>query len=201
MATVDSVSGSKPDSQDLEDILIEQLPEDDDKARQYKEAWYRFSAKLKEIFNFYDTGDLVGVQGPRGPQGVPGVPGTDGKDGQDASTSAETIEKVMGCKATTQVGDFVYQDTSRVNEVTEATDNNTPEPIIGVVAKKSSDVSCSVILTGLFDTDLGIGIIYLGEDGAGSLTKPDVGLGQILGYSFGDGQGHCNPNLQRSKDV
>ena len=201
MATVDSVSGSKPDTQDLEDILIEQLPEDDDKARQYKEAFYRFSQKLKEIFDFYDNGDLVGAQGPRGPQGPAGPPGSNGVDGEDASGTAETIEKVMGCKTTTQVGDFVYSDTSRTNEVTEATDNNTPEPIIGVVKSKSSSVSCTVILNGLFDTSLDIGIIYLGTNGSGSLTKPSLGLGQILGYSFGDGTGNINPDLQRSNSV
>lgn len=201
MATVDSVAGSKPDSQDLEDILIDQLPEDDDKARQYKEAWYRFSQKLKEIFNYYDTGDLVGEQGERGPQGPAGPPGSDGQDGEDVGARAENFTKVMGCKSTTSVGDFVYQDTTRTNEVTEASDNDTPEPIIGVVLDKSSDVSCTVILMGKFTTSLGIGIIYLGTDGKGSLTKPTVGLGQILGYSFGDGTGNINPNLQRSKDV
>ena len=194
---VDLVRG-KPDTQDLADLIIDQLEEGD-----VKEAFYRLSEKLKEIFDFYDTGDLVGAQGERGPQGVPGAPGADGQDGedgQDGSTAAETIERVMGCKVTTSVGDFVYQDTARVNEVTEATNNDTPEPIIGVVKNKPSDQSCTIILTGQFNTSLGIGIIYLGTDGKGSLTKPS-GLGQILGYSFGDGTGHINPDLQRSKDV
>jgi hypothetical protein len=79
--TIDSRSDTKPNSQDLEDILIDQLPENTEEQRFYKEAWTRFSIKLKEIFDYYDTGNLVGAQGPRGPQGPAGPPGSGGGGG------------------------------------------------------------------------------------------------------------------------
>lgn len=49
-----------PNSQDMSDILIDQLPDDTEANRQIKESMYRLSEKLKEIFNYYENniGDL-----------------------------------------------------------------------------------------------------------------------------------------------
>ena len=94
MAGIDSQEGRKPDTQDLADVLLEQIPEGD-----IKEFLYRQSEKLKEIFDFYDTGDLVGPPGPRGPQGPPGPPGTPGGGGPtpepDPFDMCQEINKVL----------------------------------------------------------------------------------------------------------
>lgn len=49
-----------PDSQDITDILIDQLPDDTEKDRQIKETIYRMTEKLKDIFDYYENniGDL-----------------------------------------------------------------------------------------------------------------------------------------------
>lgn len=49
-----------PNSQDMSDILIDQLPDNTDDNRQIKESMYRLTEKLKEIFDYYETniGDL-----------------------------------------------------------------------------------------------------------------------------------------------
>lgn len=105
--------------------------------------------------------------------------------------------KLVSCQPTTAVNDFVYVDTSNANTVIEATDNNTPEPIVGIVREKLTAQSCIILLIGLHPIVIGEGELFLGANGSASLTPPP-GTGQILGYSFGDGNIFFNPNLLRS---
>ena len=107
--------------------------------------------------------------------------------------------KLVSCQATTAVNDFVYVDTANSNTVIEATSDNPPEPIVGIVREKLTAQSCIILLVGLHPITLEEGTIYLGTDGKSTLVPPVPGTWQQLGYSFGDGNIFFNPNLLRSK--
>jgi hypothetical protein len=195
MSTFDSVGSSKPSTQDLEDILIEQLPEDDDKARQYKEAWYRFSQKLKEIFDYYDNGNLVGAQGARGPQGVPGPPGTTiGIEGPPGPAGDANIERDFIADASILVNTPVF--VAGDNYVQSFNSNNVPQPIIGIVIDRPTAAIATVRMLGLHDYVIDRGELWLSANGTISTVRPNDGYMQRLGYSFGDGEIYIRPEQQ-----
>jgi len=196
MATVDSVGGAKPDSQDLEDILIDQLPESDDKEILYKEAWYRFSTKLKEIFDYYDNGNLVGAQGARGPQGVAGPPGsTVGVPGPPGADGAAIVERDFIADASVAVNSPVFLAGN--NYVQPVSDNNPQEVIIGIIVARPTAATATVRMLGLYDYVIARGTLWLSANGTISTLRPSIGHMQRLGYSFGDGQIYIRPEQDR----
>ena len=196
MATVDSVGGAKPDSQDLEDILIDQLPESDDKEILYKEAWYRFSTKLKEIFDYYDNGNLVGAQGARGPQGVAGPPGsTVGVPGPPGADGAAIVERDFIADASVAVNSPVFLAGN--NYVQPVSDNNPQEVIIGIIVARPTAATATVRMLGLYDYVIARGTLWLSANGTISTLRPSIGHMQRLGYCFGDGQIYIRPEQDR----
>lgn len=57
----ESIPIDRPDSNDLVDELISQLPDETEEQRNVKEAIYRLTEKLKDIFGYYEKtiGDLI----------------------------------------------------------------------------------------------------------------------------------------------
>jgi hypothetical protein len=185
------ISRGKPSTQDIADIVIEQLPEGD-----YKEAFYRLTEKLKEIFDYYDNGDLIGAPGPRGPQGPAGPPGsTVGIPGPPGADGAATIERTFIADASVPDGAPVF--VAGNNYVQAVSDNNPTEPIIGLVVERVDPANVKVRLFGLYDMVLPRGELWLSETGTISTVRPSIGYMQRLGYSFGDGQIYIRPEQQR----
>lgn len=181
----------KPDTQDLADLLIEQLEEGE-----VKDTFYRLTEKLKEIFDFYDNGDLVGPQGARGPQGpagpqgaTVGIPGPKGEDG-----SADLF-KDFTCDASVPVNAPVYL--SGDGFVTQAASNNTPTPIIGIVTDRPDISTCTVQVLGFYDSVFPRGELWLSAGGTLSSVRPFDGFIQRLGYSYGDGSILIRPEQER----
>ena len=188
---VDLVRG-KPDTQDLADIIIDQLEEGE-----VKEAFYRLSEKLKEIFDFYDTGDLVGPQGARGPQGPPGPPGsTVGIPGPEGPPGSATTDKPFLCDNSVPINAPVWVAGDGFVQTTG--NNNSPGPVIGIVVERPTVDSCTVRMFGLYDLSFARGDLWLSSSGTLSTVRPSIGTVQRLGYSFGDGTIWIYPDLQRT---
>ena len=188
---VDLVRG-KPNTQDLADVVIEQLEEGD-----IKESFYRLTEKLKEIFDFYDTGDLVGPQGARGPQGPAGPPGaTVGIPGPEGPAGSATTDKDFLCDASVPLNAPVWL--AGDGFVQTITNNNSPGPIIGVVIDRPEVDTCTVRIFGLYDFSFARGDLWLSSSGTISTVRPTLGFVQRLGYSFGDGTIIVQPDFQRS---
>jgi hypothetical protein len=187
---VDFVRG-KPNTQDLADIVLEQLPEGDT-----KESFYRLTEKLKEIFDFYDNGNLVGPQGARGPMGPAGPPGsTIGIEGPPGPPGESTLERDFIADASIQVNTPVFLAGN--NYVQGVADNNPTEPIIGVVTARPDGATATVRLYGFWSMNLPRGELWLSEIGTISTVRPSVGHMQRLGMSFGDGQILIRPEQER----
>lgn len=181
----------KPDTQDLADLLIEQLDEGD-----VKETLYRLTEKLKEIFDFYDTGDLVGAQGARGPQGPPGAPGaTVGIPGPPGEDGSADLFKDFICDASVPVNAPVRLSGDGFVQVT--TDNNPATKIIGIVIDRPTISTCTVQVFGFYDISFPRGELWLSAGGTLSSVRPFDGFIQRLGYSYGDGSILIRPEQER----
>lgn len=55
MVAKDSSFLKKPDTQDLADFVIDQLPDSTEDQRKVKEAFYLLTKKLKEILDYYEN--------------------------------------------------------------------------------------------------------------------------------------------------
>ena len=181
----------KPDSQDLADLLIEQLDEGD-----VKDTFYRLTEKLKEIFDFYDNGDLVGPQGARGPQGPPGPPGaTVGIPGPPGEDGSADLIKTFICDASVPVNAPVLVGGPGFVQV--SSDNNSASPIIGIVIERPTIDTCRVQVLGFYNLSFPQGDLYLSVAGTLSTVRPLDGFVQVIGYSYGDGSILIQPQQQR----
>ena len=107
--------------------------------------------------------------------------------------------KVVTGPADLNIGDACYL--VDINEVAKAIDNNTPEPILGIIQARNSDVSqfsYFMLVSGIFNTAVARGEIYLSDTGLISPVRPLDGFVQRLGYSFGDGTIFFQPDFQRT---
>jgi len=161
------------------DLLLKEIED-----RYVQENFYRLKLYLERL----DTagGDITIIQGG----------GT-----TPAPTTADQINKVMGCAITTGVGQWVLQSLSANNFAEPAPDNLTTQPVIGIVIDKPTTTTCTVCLIGLVSTALARGRVYLSATGVGSNSSPASGYMQKLGISFGDGTMFVNPETTRIKRI
>lgn len=110
---------------------------------------------------------------------------------------AVTQTIVMNCETTLSVGQLVRQDQTTPDKVIAAIDNQIKFPIIGVVSAKPTTTTCEVILRGVIDVPvLPVGRAYLSSTGyfTTDTAIPKPFYLQVLGYSFGNGKLHFEPN-------
>lgn len=110
-----------------------------------------------------------------------------------------SFTKVVTGPADLNVGDLCYL--VGINEVAKALNNDTPEPIIGLIQARNDEVSqfsYFMLLTGVYNQTVPRGELWLSDIGALSTVRPIVGTQQRLGYSFGDGQVYFQPDIQRN---
>jgi len=109
--------------------------------------------------------------------------------------------KLMDCVAGVSVGDWVYQDAITGNLAVQATDNLSAKPVIGIVKSKPSSTTCLVLLSGIYNLNVGHGRIFIDATGSASPTAPSTGYLQVLGESFGDGKIFVGVNKMRIKRI
>ena len=106
----------------------------------------------------------------------------------------------FNCAPDVLVQDLVYLSTT-TGVLTKALNNNSPQPVIGVVLSKETSTFCEVALSGLITYALNIasGIIYVSSTGTFTLTPTATGGGmsQVCGVSFGNGEIFFNPEYRR----
>lgn len=97
-------------------------------------------------------------------------------------------QKNMECAPSVEVGDLVYLDPNNPNTVITAIDNNTPEPIIGLVVSKSTSTNARILINGIIRLSINIssGRLFVGTTGGLTLTPPSSNYLQEIGKSFGD---------------
>jgi hypothetical protein len=110
-----------------------------------------------------------------------------------ADSAPQTIR--MDCDAGAVVGDLVRLHATLTNTVEVATNNLIARPVIGVIKSKISSTYCVVYLSGVIDRTVAIGKLYLSPAGDFTATPPTSDYLQILGYSYGNGKIHLEPNL------
>lgn len=106
---------------------------------------------------------------------------------------------VLGCQATTAIGDLVFHSSVTNSFALTAVDNNADEPVIGYVTDKPTIITAKIQYIGMVPTNLGKGKVFLGTDGKFTLAVPSTGYLQVLGSSFGDGRLLFKPTQQRVK--
>jgi hypothetical protein len=104
----------------------------------------------------------------------------------------ETLE--IGCAESALVGDLVRISETISDMVDVASNNNSKFPVIGEIQRKITTTRCLVILRGITNADLGNGKVYLGSNGKYTIIPPTINYQQILGYSFGNGKIHLDPD-------
>lgn len=106
---------------------------------------------------------------------------------------------IMDCDAGLAVDDLVYQSLLADNLAIRNIDQNSPRPIIGLVASKPTATTAEVVLLGVVPYIIARGPLFVGVDGKLSLAGADAGYLQKMGFSFGDGSIYLNPETQRIK--
>lgn len=103
----------------------------------------------------------------------------------------------MDCEASANVDDLVRQDQGIDNKVEVATGNQKSYQVIGIIGSKPTPTTCEVILRGVIDTTvMDRGRVYLSSTGTFTITTVQATpyYVQMLGYSFGNGKIHFEPN-------
>ena len=102
----------------------------------------------------------------------------------------------MECDQSAAVGDWVRLSDVTDNKVDVAADNQDKRPVIGRIKAKLANTTCTVVLSGVQDTDVvDSGILRLGPDGVETtaiISGP--AYAQIIGYSFGNGKMQIDPS-------
>jgi len=105
----------------------------------------------------------------------------------------------MDCSSAVAIGDLVFMSPLADNTAITATNNLTPEPILGIVTGKPTTVKCLVLVRGVIPTALARGKSFVGTDGKMSLTAPLTGYVQHFGISLGNGTLVLKPEIARVK--
>jgi len=106
------------------------------------------------------------------------------------------------CDSLAAVDDLVRVSATTNDKVDVATDNSDARPIIGRLLEKITSTRCKVILRGVIDVSppLDLGRIILSSTGGFTTDLTlDSGYIQELGYSFGNGKIHLQPNSKTTK--
>ena len=114
-------------------------------------------------------------------------------------TVIEVVE--MDCDASAVVGNNVRVSETINNFAEVATNNQINRPVIGRILEKITSTECVVQLHGVFDLALERGRLYLDTDGTYRINPPAFGFRQVLGYCYGNGKAHLNPNSIVTKIV
>jgi len=109
---------------------------------------------------------------------------------------------IYSCDGTLDVGDLVYHSLVLNKYVIKAVDNNSPNPVIGIVTKIESGTTVEVSHLGFFDVDeiLEIGKkIFVSESGSFTSNVMIKNYLQVLGIAIGEKRVYLNPELIRCK--
>jgi len=109
---------------------------------------------------------------------------------------------IYNCDGTLVSGDFVFISPILDNYVVKASDNNTVNPVMGIVTELLSATTVAVVHSGFFiiNSALNNGAkVYVGPNGRPTDTLPDTGYIQILGVTARTGRLYFNPDPQRCK--
>jgi len=119
--------------------------------------------------------------------------------GGDYRGPCEYGKLYVRCDSSATVGDLVYiSGETAIN----ATNNGTISPVTGVLIRYEDDGKAVVQVHGpcSFDfTGIGIGHVFVGEDGKPTNTKPTGGYLQLIGECFNAGKIYVSPVYQRVK--
>jgi len=107
----------------------------------------------------------------------------------------------MNCLSSLAVDDLVYHSTTANNTAIKAIDNQSIEPVMGIVKKKITTITAKVLLLGVYTgLTLDRGKLFVDTDGTFKIgTPPNSYYRQHLGYSFGNGSIIFNPQMMRTK--
>ena len=113
----------------------------------------------------------------------------------DSVVGSVTQTILLACESTAAIGDLVRQSLTVDEKVDVATSNDSVVPVIGVIRGKPSPTIAEVVLRGVIDVSPipPRGRVFLSPTGgfSGAFTAP--GYQQELGYSFGNGKVHLQP--------
>lgn len=102
----------------------------------------------------------------------------------------------FACQPSAVVGDLVRLDLASQNFVTVAFDNLESNPVIGRILRKTTSTHCVVVIRGVMTAPtLPIGKVFLSTAGTFTDTPPAFNYLQTIGYSFGGGRIHLEPNI------
>ena len=101
----------------------------------------------------------------------------------------------LNCEADAAIGELVRVSLTEDEKVEVATDNSLVNPVIGRIRAKPAPTRAEVVLRGVITVDPSPlkGRVYLSPTGGFTASIPTAGYMQELGYSFGNGQVHFQP--------
>jgi hypothetical protein len=110
--------------------------------------------------------------------------------------------EIYSCDGTLDIGDLVYPSSALNKYVIKALDNNSPNPVIGIVTKIESINTVEVSHLGFFDVEeiLEIGKkIFISANGSFTSNVMIENYLQVLGIAIGEKRVYLNPELRRCK--
>lgn len=114
---------------------------------------------------------------------------------------ADTSEEYQH-DGTLVIGDLVYKSTAIPNYVIRATDNDSPNPVIGIVTKVRSITAATVTHLGFFDVSMELiegKKIYVSETGRVTSDLLQENYVQVLGVAISNHRIYLNPELRRCR--
>ncbi len=103
---------------------------------------------------------------------------------------------------TLSIGDLVYKPSNTDNVVLKAENNNTVNPVIGIVTRINSGTEVTVTHLGFFDVSVPLTQgknIFVSETGGITTELVTTFYLQVLGVAISPSRIFFNPHLQRSK--
>jgi hypothetical protein len=89
------------------------------------------------------------------------------------------------CEPSLLLNQLVYISSPGI--VSTWSNNNTPQPMLGLVISRPAPTRAVVQVAGFREYTIGLGALYVGTNGQLSIIKPTTGTVQRMGYSLGDG--------------
>lgn len=100
------------------------------------------------------------------------------------------------CLSSAVPGDLVRLDQVHLNFVTVAVNNLESNPVVGRILRKTTPTHCVVVIRGVMTAPvIPIGKVFLSTTGTFTDTPPPLNYLQTIGYSFGNGKIHLEPNI------
>jgi len=109
---------------------------------------------------------------------------------------------LMNCESGAVVGDLVYQSQTVDGLALVAVDNNSENPVIGVISSKPSSTKAKVTLIGIIEDYSGLTKgqkVMVGLTGEPTTTPPTVNYLQTIGFALSETKIYFRPEFQRVK--